>query len=63
MYKINIYSKEKGGGKVQEDNRRLYTKAIWYLVIATITMLLINIFSICAHILLTQTKYLILRWM
>lgn len=46
MYKINIYSKEKGGGKVQEDNRRLYTKAIWYLVIATITMLLINIFSI-----------------
>ena len=31
---------------MQENNRHLYTKAIWYLVIATITMLLINIFSI-----------------
>ena len=31
---------------MKENNRHLYTKASWYLIIATITMLLINIFSI-----------------
>lgn len=31
---------------MKENNRLLYTKAIWYLIIATITIFLINIFSI-----------------
>lgn len=31
---------------MKENNKHLYTKAIWYLIIATITMLLINVFSI-----------------
>ena len=31
---------------MEKNSRKLYTKVIWYLVIATITLLLINVFSI-----------------
>lgn len=41
---------------MQENNRFLYTKAVWYLVIATVTMLLINIFSIARYSSVTQSS-------